>query len=130
MEGGRLRKNRQPSAAVLDKMKEDWQHMVTLYDSGVYLVNGTELVPEAEAAKVKALTGKDAKKEEARKAQEKYLKNLMEKGVQIIEKNVTIDKNAGVWKMKVDFLALEKTGITRKTQTAPLDESAEEENQE
>lgn len=32
--------------------------------------------------------------------------------------------------MKVDFLALEKTGITRKTQTAPLDESAEEENQE
>ena len=67
MEGGRLRKNRQPSAAVLDKMKEDWQHMVTLYDSGVYLVNGTELVPEAEAAKVKALTGKDAKKEEARK---------------------------------------------------------------
>lgn len=41
--------------------------MVTLYDSGVYLVNGTELVPEAEAAKVKALTGKDAKKEEARK---------------------------------------------------------------
>ena len=67
MESGRLRKNRQPSAAVLDKMKEDWQHMVTLYDSGVYLVNGTELVPEAEAAKVKALTGKDAKKEEARK---------------------------------------------------------------
>ncbi len=41
--------------------------MVTLYDGGVYLVNGTELVPEAEAAKVKALTGKDAKKEEARK---------------------------------------------------------------
>ncbi len=67
MEGGRLRENRQPSAAVLDKMKEDWQHMVTLYDGGVYLVNGTELVPEAEAAKVKALTGKDAKKEEARK---------------------------------------------------------------
>ena len=61
---------------------------------------------------------------------QKFIESLQEKGVQIIEKNVTIDKNAGVWKMKVDFLALEKTGITRKTQTAPLDESAEEENQE
>ncbi len=61
---------------------------------------------------------------------QKFIESLQEKGVQIIEKNVTIDKNAGVWKMKVDFLALEKTGITRKTQTAPLEESAEEENQE
>ena len=62
-----MRENQQPSVAVLDKMKEDWQPMVTLYDGGVYLVNGTELVPETEAAKVKVLTGKDAKKEEARK---------------------------------------------------------------
>lgn len=41
--------------------------MVKLYDGGVYLVNGTELVPEEEEAKVKALTGKDVPKEEARK---------------------------------------------------------------
>ena len=41
--------------------------MVSLYDGGIYLVNGTEIVPEAEAAKVKALTGKDADREEARK---------------------------------------------------------------
>ena len=41
--------------------------MVSLYDGGIYLVNGTEIVPEAEAAKVKALTGKDADKESARK---------------------------------------------------------------
>lgn len=41
--------------------------MVKLYESGAYLVNGTELVPEAEAAKVAALTGREADKEEARK---------------------------------------------------------------
>ncbi len=41
--------------------------MVSLYDGGIYLVNGTEIVPEAEAAKVKALTGKDVDREEARK---------------------------------------------------------------
>ena len=40
---------------------------ITLYDGGVYLVDGQEIVPEAEAAKVKALTGKEAVKEEARK---------------------------------------------------------------
>lgn len=47
---------------------------------------------------------------------QKFIESLQEKGVQIIEKNVTIDKNAGVWKMDVDFLALEKTGKARKTQ--------------
>lgn len=41
--------------------------MVSLYDGGVYLVNGREIVPEAESAKVKALTGKDADKETAKK---------------------------------------------------------------
>lgn len=41
--------------------------MISLYEGGIYLVNGREVVPEAEAAKVKALTGKEADKEEARK---------------------------------------------------------------
>ena len=27
--------------------------MVSLYDSGIYLVNGTEIVPESESGKVK-----------------------------------------------------------------------------
>ncbi len=39
--------------------------MVKLYDGGVYLVNGTELVPEAEAPKVEKLTGKKADPVEA-----------------------------------------------------------------
>ena len=37
--------------------------MVSLYDGGVYLVNGKEIVPEAEAANVKALTGREADRE-------------------------------------------------------------------
>ena len=41
--------------------------MVKLYDEGIYLANGTEIVPESEGAKVQALTGKAADKETAKK---------------------------------------------------------------
>lgn len=41
--------------------------MVSLYDSGIYLVNGTEIVPESESGKVKKLTGRDADQASARK---------------------------------------------------------------
>ena len=41
--------------------------MVKLYDTGAYLVNGTTIVPEAEAAKAEAMTGKKVSKDEARK---------------------------------------------------------------
>ena len=34
--------------------------MVSLYDGGIYLVNGKEIVPEQESVKVEALTGKKA----------------------------------------------------------------------
>ena len=47
---------------------------------------------------------------------QKFIESLDEKGVQIIEKNVTIDKTSGVWKMKVDFLAVEETGTAQKSQ--------------
>ena len=41
--------------------------MVKLYDGGVYLVHGTEIIPEAESAKVASLTGYEPVKEEAKK---------------------------------------------------------------
>ncbi|MBO5639735.1 MAG: hydratase, partial [Oscillospiraceae bacterium] len=41
--------------------------MIRLYDGGVYLVNGTELVPEQETEKVRALCGQGPDKAEARK---------------------------------------------------------------
>ena len=41
--------------------------MVKLYDDGVYLVHGTEIIPEAESAKVASLTGYEPVKEEAKK---------------------------------------------------------------
>ena len=41
--------------------------MVRLYEGGVYLVNGTEIVPESESAKVRALTGRAADKLEDKK---------------------------------------------------------------
>ncbi len=46
--------------------------MVKLYESGVYLVNGSEIVPEAEAEKVRVLTGSPADKAEARKGTMAY----------------------------------------------------------
>ena len=45
--------------------------MVSLYDSGIYLVNGTEIVPESESGKVKKLTGRDADQASARKGTKK-----------------------------------------------------------
>ena len=45
---------------------KEFEQMIKLYDGGVYLVNGTEVVPEAEAAKVEALTGKSPDKETAK----------------------------------------------------------------
>lgn len=56
----------------------------------------------------------------------KFIETLKEKGVQIIEKNVTIKKTSGVWKLKVDFLAIEKTGILQKTQLVQVEEVVEE----
>ena len=41
--------------------------MIKLYDSGVYLVNGTEIIPAAEAARVQQITGKEVCPEEASK---------------------------------------------------------------
>ncbi|MGN0373851.1 MAG: hydratase [Enterocloster sp.] len=46
--------------------------MVSLYDEGIYLVNGNEIVPESESAKVKVLTGKEADKDSARKGTMAY----------------------------------------------------------
>lgn len=44
--------------------------MIQLYDGGVYLVNGKDIVPEQEAAKVQQLTGKTVSKEDAKKGRE------------------------------------------------------------
>ena len=41
--------------------------MIKLYDGGIYLVNGKEIVPEESAAIVEQLTGKKADREEAKK---------------------------------------------------------------
>lgn len=40
----------------------------------------------------------------------KYIESLEEKGVQIIQKNVTINKNKKNWQMNMDFQIVEKTG--------------------
>ena len=41
--------------------------MIQLYEGGAYLLHGSEIVPEAEAARLEAMTGKKVSKEEARK---------------------------------------------------------------
>ena len=46
--------------------------MLKLYDGGIYLVNGKDIVPEGEAAKIESLTGKKVTKEEAMKGTMAY----------------------------------------------------------
>ena len=74
--------------------------MVKLYDGGAYLVNGTELVPESEAKKVEAFTGKAADREDARKGTIAY--SIMEKH------NTSGDMN----KLKIKFDAMTSHDIT------------------
>lgn len=74
--------------------------MVKLYEGGVFLVNGTELVPEAEAAKVASLTGKQADKEEAKKGTIAY---------SILEKHNT---SGDMEKLRIRFDAMTSHDIT------------------
>ncbi|WP_432628761.1 hydratase [Brotaphodocola sp.] len=74
--------------------------MVKLYDGGAYLVNGTELVPEQEAAKVEALTGRAADKEEAKKGTIAY---------SIMSKHNT---SGDMSKLKIKFDAMTSHDIT------------------
>lgn len=46
--------------------------MIKLYDGGIYLVNGTEIIPEKEAERIEAITGKKTSKEEAEKGTMAY----------------------------------------------------------
>lgn len=57
----------------------------------------------------------------------KFIETLEEKGVQIIEKNVTINKTSGIWYMEVDFLAVENTGTLKKTHLEQMEETVPEE---
>lgn len=79
--------------------KED-SCMVKLYEGGAYLVNGTEIVPEAETAKVTALTGKAVSREEAKKGTIAY--SIME------AHNTSGDMD----KLKIKFDAMTSHDIT------------------
>ncbi len=62
---------------------------------------------------------------------QKFIETLQEKGVQIIEKDVTINKTSGIWRMDVNFQAIERTGTEKKTGLAQVEERTEtEESQE
>lgn len=56
---------------------------------------------------------------------QKIIETLEEKGVQIIEKNVTINKTSGVWRMKVDFLVISKAQSLKKTSLQQIQPESE-----
>lgn len=65
----------------------------------------------------------EEKEEEARKLQEYYQKNLMEKGVQIIENNVKIQEDGVLW--KVEGIVTGEEQIGRERYIAELEETKE-----
>lgn len=54
-----------------------------------------------------------------------FLATLQEKGVQIIQKNVKIDSNGGMWVLSGDFLVQEPAGVLVETVIEPIQESQE-----
>lgn len=63
-------------------------------------------------------------REEVRKIFEEKLQKIIEtfqeKGVQIIEKNVTINKTSKQWQLKTDFLVRQRSGILQKTELTQI----------
>ena len=57
---------------------------------------------------------------------QKFIETLQEKGVQIVEKNVTIKKASGKWRMNADFLAEEITGQKKRTEILQIETPEEE----
>lgn len=86
---------------------------------GSYLVREYEVEEE--------IYTKEQVKELFERKIQKFIETLQEKGVQIIEKNVTIKRAFGTWKMEADFLAVEKTGISQKTRIIQIEDISLEE---
>ena len=82
--------------------------MISLYDGGVYLVDGSTIVPESEAAKIKVLTGREASKEQAVKGTIAY---------SILEKHNT-SGNMEQLKLKFDAMASHDITFVGIVQTA------------
>lgn len=54
-----------------------------------------------------------------------FIVTLQEKGVQILEKNVKIDSNGGIWILSGEFLVQEPAGILTETTIEPIQEKIE-----
>ena len=74
-----------------------------------------------EYVKEEGIYTKQEVKEKFEEKIQKFIQTLEEKGVQIIEKNVTIKKYKGTWKLKVDFTVTESAGEERKAELKPLE---------
>lgn len=85
---------------------------------------GTEEIREYTAIQ-KNYTEEQVKEVFAQKI-DKILQSLEEKGVQIIEKDVTINKEQKKWKLTVTFSLVEKTGLLRDTGVMQIAERTEE----
>ncbi len=89
---------------------EDMKQVKLLDNFYLPISYGTELVREYTVMD-KSYTKEEAKEIFSSKIV-KIMKTLMEKGVQIIEKNVTIRKDNVNWYLDIDFEIIEKTGKT------------------
>ena len=56
---------------------------------------------------------REEKEQISREVEENYMKNLMEKGVQIIENNVKIQENGSSWSVEGTVTVEEQIGLTR-----------------
>lgn len=62
----------------------------------------------------KQIYSKEEIKQKFEKKIQKFIQTLDEKGVQIIEKNVTINKNKSIWNLKVDFTITQRAETLQK----------------
>lgn len=93
---------------------EEKKQLVLFENYKLPVIYGRVSIREYE--KYEKIYTKDEVKIQFQEKIKKLMQTLEEKGVQIIEKNVTINKAKGTWKMNAVFTVTEKTGTLQKTQ--------------
>lgn len=103
---------------------EDRKQLTLFGSFGLPVFYGTEEIREY--SRIQKNYTEEQVKEIFVKKISKILQSLEEKGVQIIEKDVTINKEQKKWKLTVELLLVEETGLLRDTGVVQTAERTEE----
>ena len=100
-----------------DLRKDSWNYVTTVTQLHIfedfYLPLYVERITGEATVSYERPYTREEKEQISREVEENYMKNLMEKGVQIIENNVKIQENGSSWSVEGTVTVEEQIGLTR-----------------